>query len=310
MFRSTRRYLIPLAALLLLGACSKDEQGATTSANTDPAAAIMNQVKLLKAGRIGDLVKASLPPDDYQAVRKQFAEQQKSGEEITDEQRKTFARQMQELSAPDAEQALFNKLLPVLKQYDSKYKAMLPMYIGVGQTMLTSAINQAKDMTPEQKKQASEMLQAAASWAQGTDWGDQEKAKKAIAVVTSTVRKLDVKTLEQARAMDFDQAMDKYAEAWDGVRKVLAIYGVDIDKTLGTVETRTASQTGDKAKVEVSYTVFGKPMKSTVSMVERNGHWYNANLLAKLEESLAQQQAAKASTAAAPSSTPATAGTH
>ena len=311
MFRPTCRFLIPLVALLMLGACSKDEQAATpTSANTDPAAAIMYQVKMLKAGKIGDLVKVSLPPDDYQGVREAFAEQQKREQPVSEEQRQEFARQMKELSAPDAEQALFNKLLPVLKQYDSKYKAMLPMYIGIGQTALSTGISQSKDMTPEQKKQATEMLSAAASWAQGTDWGDQEKARQAIAVVTSTVRKLDVKTLEQARAMNFDQAMAKYGQVWDGVRKVLAIYGVDVDKALATVEAKTVSQTGDKATVAVSYTLFDKPMKSQVQMIERDGHWYNADLVAKLEKSLAEDQASTSATVAAPAtSVPPSAGT-
>ncbi len=303
MFRPTRRFLIPLVALLALGACSKDEQAATgPSANADPAAAIMNQVKLLKADKIGELLKISLPPQDYQAVRKQFDEQKNKADEITEEQRQQFARQMQELSAPDAEKTLFNKLLPVLKQYDSKYKAMLPMYIGIGQTALTTGISQSRDMTPEQKKQATEMLSAAATWAQGTDWGDQDKAKQAIAVVTATVRKLDVKTLDQARALSFDQAMNKYGEAWQGVRKLLAVYGADIDKAFDSVKASTVSQTGDKATVQVSYTVFDKPMQSTVQMIERDGHWYNADLVAKLEKSLAEQQqaASSASAAAAP----------
>ena len=304
MFRPTRCFLFLLVVLLMLAACSKDEKAATTTAaNTDPAAAIMNQVKLLKADKIGELVKASLPPDDYQGVRREFAEQQHKP--VTEEQRQEFAKQMRELSAPDAEQALFNKLLPVLNQYDSKYKAMLPMYIGIGQTAITTGINQSKDMTPEQKKQATEMLSAAAAWAQGTNWGDREKAKQAIAVVTSTVRKLDVKTLDQARALNFDQAMRKYGEAWNGVRKVLAVYGVDVDKALDSVKTKTVSQTGDKATVQVSYTVFDKPMQSTVEMVERDGHWYNASLLAKVEKSLTEQQQAATAASAAPA-TPAT----
>lgn len=303
MLHSKFRYLLPLLAVLLLAACGKDE-GASSgqAANNDPASAIMNQVKLLKAGRIDDLVKASLPADDYQAVRRKFDEERSKQEPITDAQRKQFAEKMQKLTAPDAEQSLFNQLLPVLKQYDTKYKAQLPMYIGMGQTMMGTAINQSKDLTPEQKKQATEMMAAAAQWAQNTDWGDQAKAKQAIGVVTSTVRKLDIKTLDQARALDYDQAMQKYAQIWQGVRKVLAVYGVDVDAALDSVKASTISQKDHTAMVETRYTLFDKPMKSQIKMVEKNGHWYNQHLLEKVEKSLAEHEAASSSSTAAAAS--------
>lgn len=310
MFRPTFRIVLPLLATVLLAACGndqKDQAPDVRAASSEPASAVLNQVKLLDAGKFDALVKASLPPADYQAVRQQFAKQQREQSPATDKQRKEFADKMQKLSAPDAEQALFTELLPVLKQYDSKYKAMLPMYVGMGQTMMTTAITQSKDMTPEQKKQAGEMLSAAAQWAQNTNWGDQDKAKQAIAVVTSTVRKLDVKTLDQARAMSYDQAMVKYGEIWAGVRKVLAVYGVNIDKALDSVTAKTVEQKDHEATVEVSYSLFDKPMKAQVQMVERDGHWYNADLLTRIEKSLAEDKAASTSTAAAPGQTPAAA---
>ncbi len=303
MYRPTLRIAVPLLGLLMLAACGKDQSAQpSASANNEPASAVMNQVKLLDQGRIDALVKASLPPADYQAVRQKFAEQQKEQAPITDKQRQEFAAKMKELSAPDAEQSLFKQLLPVLQQYDSKYKAQLPMYVGMGQTMMTTAINQSKDMTPEQKKQAGEMLAAAAQWAQSTNWGDQDKAKQAISVVTSTVRKLDVKTLEQARAMSYEQAMDKYGQVWMGVRKIFKVYGADLDKALASVKAKTTNQADHKATVEISYSLFDKPMKSQIHMIERDGHWYNANLVAKLEEAMAEDKAAAASSAPAVSS--------
>ncbi|MGB8636308.1 MAG: hypothetical protein WCD66_09645 [Rhodanobacteraceae bacterium] len=308
MYRPTLRIAVPLLGLLMLAACGKDQSAqSSASANNEPASAVMNQVKLLDQGKIDALVKASLPPADYQAVRQKFVEQQQDQGPITEKQRKDFAEKMKELSAPDAEQSLFKQLSPVLKQYDSKYKAQLPMYIGMGQTMMTTAINQSKDMTPEQKKQAGEMLSAAAQWAQSTDWGNEDKAKQAIAVVTSTVRKLDVKTLEQARAMSYDEAMAKYGQVWMGVRKIFKVYGADIDKALASVKAKTLSQADHKATVEISYSLFDKPMKSQIHMMERDGHWYNANLVTKLEKSMAEDKAAAASSAAASASAPAVA---
>lgn len=307
MFRPNLRIALPLLALLLLAACGKDQADDASMpavANNDPASAVMSQVSLLNAGKIDALVKASLPADDYQAVRQKFAEEQKKDLSITDEQRKEFADNMKRLSAPDAEETLFKQAQPMLAQYDSKYKAMLPMYVGMGQTMMTTAINQSKDMTPEQKKQASELLSAAASWVQDTNWGDEAKAKQAIAVVTSTARKLDLKTLDQARAMDYDQAMLKYSQMWTGTRKLLAVYGMNIDKALDSVKAKTISHKDGTATVEVDYTLFDKPMQTNVEMVERDGRWYNADMLSKLEKSLVQDKAAAASTAPAPVAVP------
>ncbi len=307
MLRPNLRIVLPLLGLLLLAACNKDQadgSSVASVANNDPASAVMNQISLLDAGKIDALIKASLPADDYKAVRQKFVEQQQKDMSITDEQRKEFADKMEMMTAPDAEEKLFKQAEPLLAQYESKYKAQLPMYVGMGQTMATTAINQSKEMTPEQKKQTSEFLSAAAQWMLNTNWGDQAKAKQVIAVAVSTARKLDIKTLDQARAMDYDQAMLKYGQSWMGLRKVLAVYDMNIDKALDSVKAKTVSEQDGAATVQVSYTLFDKPMQTNVQMVERDGQWYNASMLTKLEKSLAEDKAAAASTAGAPAQVP------
>lgn len=308
MFRPNLRFALPLLGVLLLAACGQDQAGGASVANNDPASAVMTQASLLHAGKIDALAKASLPADDYQALRQKFVEQQQKDMSITDEQRKEFAAKMKMMTAPDAEETLYKQVEPLLAQYESKYKAMLPMYVGMGQTMATTAINQSKAMTSEQKKQTSELLAAAAQWVQNTNWGDQAKAKQAIAMVVSTARKLDIKTLDEARAIDYDQAMVKYGQVWVGARKVFSIYGVNIDKALNSVKAKTISQKDGAATVQVSYTLFDTPMQSNVEMVERAGHWYNADMLAKLEKTLAEDKAAAASTSGAPAQVPGTDG--
>ena len=297
--RSVAAVILGLLVLLVAG-CGKDKASAPGIANSAPDVAVITQVKLLKAGDLDTLAKASLPPADYQALRKQIDERNLADrEKITDEDREKFAEGMAQFTAPDAEQQLYQQIEPKLDDFDKTYRAQLPIYIGMGQTMATTAIDKSETMTPDQKQQAKDMLAAMAQWVQQTNWGDKEKAKQAIAVVTATARQLDLKTLDQAQSLKYEQAMQKYGEVWTGMRKVLAIYALDVNAVLDSVKAKTTSNENHVATVNTTYTLFGKPMNSKAIMIERDGHWYNKDLVEKFETSLAEEQAAKAASSAA-----------
>jgi hypothetical protein len=193
---------------------------------------------------------------------------------------------------------MFKEVQPALAEFNTKYKAQLPMYVGMGQTMAGSAIDQSKTLDPTQKQQAKDVLAALGQWVQTTDWADQDKAKQAIAVMCDAARKLDLKTLDQARALSFDQALQKYGQVWAAARKVFAMYGFDVDATLDSISAKTLSNDGTNAVVATSYTLFGKPMTSQTKLVQRDGHWYNKDMVESFEKDMAEH-AAEASSAAA-----------
>ncbi|MDN5924968.1 MAG: hypothetical protein L0H70_08215 [Xanthomonadales bacterium] len=291
--------LIPaMLLLLLLSACSSKSSSpisAPADANKTPADAVTSIATLLKVGNIDGFLKASLPQADYQSLRKELEHSEFKTQPVTAEDRAKFAAQMGKLTAPDAEATLFQQVQPMLAQFESKYRAQLPMYLGMGQTMATNAINKSITMTEQEKTQAKTVVQQLAQWVQTTNWGDQAKAKQAIAIVVDTARKLDIKTIDQARALTYDQAMGKYSQVWGAGKQVLALYGLDLNKVFDSVSAKTLSSDANKANVAYTYTLFDQPITGQVDLVQRDGHWYNPKFIDQVKKSLAESAASAAS---------------
>lgn len=283
-------YALPLLGLLVLAGCSKDKEAEQAAASATPAKAVMASATLLKAGDFDALMQHVLTPADYKNMRADWGKDHDKSR-ITAEDRQKFAQNMARLTAPDAEQKLYAELEPKLAEFDSKYKVQLPLYIGMGQTLMGTQIDQSVEMTPEQKTQAKDVLAALATWAAQTPWGDKAKAKQAIAVVVDTARKLNLKTIDQAYALDYKGAMQRYTTGWTGLKQALAVYGLSINDTLDSVTAKTLSEKGDTARVSVSYSILGKPISTELDMVRKDGRWYDANVLKKWRDARAKAKA-------------------
>lgn len=293
-----RLALLLCAALALLSACGKDKDQQQAAASATPAAAVENSAHLLKTGDFDGLWQHVLTPADYKTMRADWGKDHDPSQ-ATAEDRRKFAETMAELTAPDAEQTLFAKLQPQLAQYDKQYKDQLPVMIGIGQGVISTQIDNSKELTLAQRQQAKELVAALAQWAQQTPWGDTDKARQAIAAIVDSARKLDLKTLDQAYALDYPAAMQRYATAWDGFKQVLAVYGLALDDSLDSVKAETLETKGDTARVKVSYTVLDKPMSTEIAMIREDGRWYDADLLKNWRKHHAEEMARYAPPAAA-----------
>jgi hypothetical protein len=90
----------------------------------------------------------------------------------------------------------------------------MPMMIAMGQGFIQSAIQQSKDLTEPQKQQTVALIDASAKWAQSAKFTDPALAKQAIAVICKTARDLNLKTIDEVRALNYDQAMQRAGIAW------------------------------------------------------------------------------------------------
>jgi hypothetical protein len=290
------------ASVLLLGAChGKDD--ATQSGGSSPVSAIQSSVDLLKAGDVNGLWKHTLPPADYANLRSDWIRQQRDQEPITAADRARFDQATRQLTGPDAENKLYAELKPKLASMEQQYKDQLPVLISIGEALAKNAVSRSKNLSDTQKTQAGSVLDVLTPWAKQTPWFDQARAKQAIGVTVATARKLDLKSPEQWRAMDFEAVMDKYSTGYGGLKRLLAIYGLSVDDTLDSVKLTEVSNQGGRAVVKIDCTLLGKPLSTETRLVQENGRWYNEDVLAnvrKSHEKLSQPQVAKA---AAPAST-------
>lgn len=297
-----------LALTVLVAACGKSEEQAKTATPAPaavvapaatPDAAIMASVRAMRANDINGLLTASLPAPELAKMKADWSKNL-SKDPITEEDRKKFNDQMAKLTAPGAEDKLYAEAEPQLKKFDQESAAQMPMLIAMGQGFVQSSIQQSKDMSEEQKKQAGALVDAAGKWAQSVKFTDPTLVKGVIAVVCKTARDLNLKSLDEVRALSYDQGMIKAGIAVGGLKQVLAVYGLQVDRSLDSVKAETISNAGDAAKVKISYSAFDQPFATEGDLVRVDGRWYGKEAIEKWHK---QQAEAAAATANPPAQT-------
>jgi hypothetical protein len=306
MFKSILRVALAASLIAAVAACDKEknEGGATVaSAAATPDATIRRSADLLKAGDIAGLMQNALPPAEFAKAKADWMKDSKD-KPVTDEDRQKFAETMGKLTAPDAEQKLYVEIEPQLKAFDAQYQTQIPMYVAMGSSWLQGMVQQNKDMSDAEKQQAIAAINALGGWVQKTRFTDPDAVKKVLAIASKTARDMNLKTLDEARALDFDQSMAKARVAFLGFKDALGVYGFPLDKTLDSVKTEVVSNDGKTAKVKISYSLFDAPLSAETDMVNLDGRWYGKHAIEKLNEKTAAETAA-AAPAAAPAAEPA-----
>lgn len=287
---------LAVASLITLGlvACQKDETPAAVAPPSDPAATIERSAADLRAGDLLAVVRTTVPPNHYDRMRTEW-KQRVINDPPSEEEKAQFAETMAKLTAPDAEAALYAEFEPQLAAMEAEMAAQLPLMVGMGRGFAMQTVQQSEQLTADQKKQAGELVDALATWLQGVNFFDREIAKQAIAKTVATARELNLQTLDQVQALEFEQALQKGGVALRGLFDVLALYGLKIDETLSSVDAQVLTQEGDAARVKVAYQVFGKPLEVETDMVRVEDRWYGKDALVELDKAA---QAPAADTAA------------
>lgn len=297
-----------VAALAATGfGCSQQQNAASPSAPAaavapaTPAAAIAASIKALRDNNVAALIANALPAPEVAKMKADWNKDMTS-EPVTDEDRKEFAEKMATLTAPDAEAKLYAQIEPKLAEFDKQSAQQMPMMIAMGQGFAKSAIAQNKDLSDAQKKQAADLLDATAQWAQTTKFTDPALVKAAIAEICKTARALNLKTVDEARALSYEQGMQRAGIVLAGVKSVLGVYGLNVDKALDSIKLTAQPAVGDTAKVTLTYTAFDKPFATETEMVKVDGRWYGKDAIEqwKKHQTEAAVAAAKPAESAAP----------
>lgn len=275
-------HAVLIAAFIVLAtACNRDTGSA---AGTDrPDAAILASARLARQGDVAGMIENMLPPAEFARIKAEWND--RDGEpEIPEEDRARFAAAIEKLTAPGAAQAIYAEIEPDLKQFDAQYKQQLPGMVAMGQGYLQGLVQQSPDLSAAEKEQAAAAIKSLAEWAQKTNFTDPALVKKALETLSATAGALGVKTLDEARALSFDQAAPKLGIAFEGLKKLLEGYGLSIDQTLDSVKTEVLSNDGTNAKVKVSYSFLGAPLTTETDMVKIDGRWYGKDTIEKINE--------------------------
>lgn len=288
-------------ALLGLAACHKDEPAATPGGET-PEKAVQQSLDLLKAGNFGGFWKHALPPADYANLRADWDKAHAQAAPPSDEQRKQFDQTMKEFTEPDAETKLYAQLRPKLNEFKNQYSDQLPVMVGIFQAIGTSAVEQSKTLTQEQKQQVRAILVVLAPWAQKADWFNQGLAKQAVGIAVDTARKLQLPDAQALQKLDFDGAMQRYGVLYQGSAQLLALYGLKLDAVFDSAKLSVEDTDQASARVKLDYTVLDKPLSTEVTLIQQDGRWYDRDLLQQARDAHLQalQPAASGSSEPAP----------
>lgn len=290
--------------VVLLAACNKQKEAPGTPGGGSPEDATRESLALLRDGKFDLFWKHALPPADFAALRADWPRLDATPPPVEPDDKAKFEAGVKRLTEPEAEKKLFAELRPTLVRFDRDYKDQMPLVAGIGQSMALTAIDQAKDLTLSQKRQLREAVNVVGPWASTVPWGDQAKAKEAIAIVVDTARKAGLSTPEALHAMNFEQSMATWSTAWLGFKRLLDVYGLSIDKSFDSVSVDTIESSDGSAHVKITYTLLDKPIQTDATLVLLDGRWYDSDLLQRVRDAHARlAPPAPASSVPAPSGT-------
>jgi hypothetical protein len=250
-----------LALLLLLGSCG----GGASSASPDGA--VLNSVQALRNDNLAAFFHGAFTEAEFGEMRAKWDEQRLATPE--EEEQARFADSVAMLTAPGAESALMQKLEPQLVEL----KPQVDMLFGMVEGMAAGALAGNTTMTAQERQQAQQVVQALVTTLRENDITDPERARKAVGIVCKSARRLGVKTLADAQAMTFDQALARGGVLLACSKDVLEVYGFAVDTLLDSVRTRTVMQSGDAATIEVRFTLLGVQHTQQMEMMRVAGHW-------------------------------------
>ena len=266
-------------SLLALSACGSDKATTKSGASLDtPHGTIMANVDAMRRNDLGALLKNNMSDAQIDEMRAGWEEQRK--EEPTESEKAEFAQQMAMLTADGAEDTLMAMVEPQLAQM----KAQMPFFIMMAQTAGGQAIDGNTEMSDQEKEMAQGMLTAAADWANKTDLSDPELARKAIGIAAETARGLNLETLDDVQALDFDDLLDKGSATLGGTKKVLEVYGISIDDMFDSMEAKTTATDGDNAVVDLTFDFLGASHTVPMDMTKHEGRWVSSDAVKAMQD--------------------------
>ena len=198
------RLFFSITLALGLAACNGDADKAEPG-KAGPAETVRQSVELARQGDIAGLIEHTLPPAEFARVKATWNDRSDVSE-TTDQQRQRFAEAMSKLTATDAADTLYAEFEADIRQFDAQYQQQIPTIVAMGRGYLRGLVQQNPDLSVAEKEQARGVIEALSQWVEKTRFTEPEKIRQSLATLSDTARQLDLKTLDQAQALNFEQS--------------------------------------------------------------------------------------------------------
>jgi len=290
----SRRLLLIALALLALAGCRRE-----VVAPGDPVAAVKGMAAAVKDNDLVRYSRLSMPPALHKRMEARWKENLALAPPPTAAQQQDYAKWMGRLTAANAEAQLYRSFDRKLKKIETELNSQWPLMQATGGIFLNGVITANPKLTAAEKAHAKAMGSAVIAWLKPERVTDRDRARRAIAVLTTTAREINLPTLADSRRLEMIPTLEKAGRGLKGLKQIGRIYGLDADDSLAHVQARVAALDGPVATLEVSYPLLGKTVSFEMKLLRRDGRWYSADAVRDAEEALTRP-AGSVATATAP----------
>lgn len=197
------------------------------------------------------------------------------------------------LAAPDAEKTL---LASFRRQFSGAERELHAAASTLG-LFAAQFVQRNSNHSDAEREHYVQLIAALAAWGAKAPLADPARAKVAVPQLVAAARLTGLGKPDALRQAGMERSLTRLGPLLARLKVVLADYGLDIDSALAGAQAKLIEQTGDQARVALSYTLAGQPVDAQILLERRDGHWYLTDLLRHAD---VQAAAADAPSAAQP----------
>ena len=242
------------------------------AAQIDPAVQIMAQLRALRSNDVQALLRSVTDQSGYDALRAKY--ELARAKPISEHDRKEFAESIGKLLAPNAENTLMQEIEPELVKNRPQMAGALLMGFGAMQMALAK---QDDNLTEDQRSALQALVPELQKWASNTDFLSSDLMRKVIRIAINTAKNSGVRSLDDAKALSFEQATQRADQFVLAFKQAALVYGLQLDQILDSVRVQTLKVQGNLASVRSSAVVFGVALSHEHELSFSEGRWQPAS---------------------------------
>lgn len=281
-----------LASALVASGCNRNQVPASgPGTGATPVAAVNQLVADLRGNDLVSYANHALPPALHRDVEKAWSEGRTTwplSELPLSEQLPGF---IVTLAAPDAEKTL---LASFRRQFSGADRELRSAASTLG-LFAVQYVQQSDDYSDFEREHYVQLIAALGTWGAKAPLADAARAKVAVPQLVAAARLTGLGRPDALRQAGMERSLTRMGPFLARFKTVLAEYGLDFNATLSGTQVRLIEQTGDTARVALSYTLADQPVDAQIRLERREGRWYLSDLIRH-----AQAEVEATGTAAAP----------
>lgn len=280
--RRTATPLLFAAALgLLLASCRGAEAPVADIAGT-PVEAVTRLMNDLRRNDPAAYARHAVPPSLHQQAAAAWAEGRSTWPLTALPLDDHLPALLTTLAAPQSEKTL---LASYNRQFAGANRELRTAAATLG-LFATQYIASSEDYSVEQRSHYTQMVAALAEWGRTAPLADPALAREALPQLVGAARTTGLAGPDALRRTGMERSLERLGPFMGRSKQVLAIYGLDVDATLDSARLELVEQTGNRARVGLEYELAGRTVRAVLVMERRDGQWYPARTLERLEAAL------------------------